>query len=98
MKRSFLLLITSFFSLTSAHAVMSMPFGSSTLRVTPIVGLERVVKVSPVQKTKTRTIFGVNVMYGSSFLSAEAEVTKSDDSETLYDQDITEKEESYAAK
>ncbi len=71
---------------------------TSPLKISPIVGLERIQKVAPVSKSKTRTIVGLNVLYGPSFLSAEAEVTRSDDSETLYEDDLTEKEESYAAK
>ena len=62
------------------------------------MGLERIQKISPVAKTKTRTVVGVNVLYGPSFLSAEAEVTRSEDSETLYEEDIKETEESIAAK
>lgn len=64
----------------------------------PIVGLERVVKVLPIQKTKTRSVVGLNVRYGPSWMSAEGEVTKSSDSETLYTQDLSVKEDSYAAK
>ena len=68
------------------------------LRISPIVGLERVQKVSPVAKTKTRTIVGVRALYGPPAFSFEAEVTRSEDSETLYDQDLTESEESIAAR
>ena len=68
------------------------------LRISPIVGLERVQKLSPVAKTKTRTIVGVRALYGPPAFSLEAEVTRSEDSETLYEQDLTEKEESIAAR
>ncbi len=70
----------------------------SDLKISPIVGLERIQKLSPVVKTKTRTVVGVNIQYGPSFLSAEAEVTRSEDSETVYEQDLKETEESLAAK
>jgi hypothetical protein len=72
--------------------------GASLLRISPIVGLERIQKVSPVAKSKTRTVVGLNVLLGPPIFSAEAEVTRSEDSETLYEQDLTEKEESFAAK
>ncbi len=98
MKRLLLSLFIYILTLSSASAVVSKAFGSGALKITPIVGYERVVKVSPVQKTKTRMVYGLNLMFGPSYLSAEAEVTKSEDSETLYEQDLTEKEESTAAK
>ncbi|MBC96706.1 MAG: hypothetical protein CME63_03090 [Halobacteriovoraceae bacterium] len=83
---------------TLLYSSSSWAQDKSPLKISPIVGLERIQKVSPVQKSKTRTIVGLNILYGPSFLSAEAEVTRSEDSETLYEEDLTEKEESYAAK
>lgn len=71
--------------------------GKAALTVQPVVGLERVQKLSPVQKTKTRTIVGARAMYGVPRLSLEAQVTRAEDSETLYDRNLTEKEESYNA-
>lgn len=98
MKRIYIILTIFILTLSKASAVVSLPMGSGALRITPIVGYERVVKVSPVQKTKTRMVYGVNLTFGPSYLSAEAEVTQSKDSETLYEDDIKEEEESTAAK
>lgn len=68
------------------------------LQVQPIVGLERIQKLSPVVKTKTRTVVGARALFGPPGFSLEAEVTRASDSETLYEQDLKEEEESYAAK
>lgn len=93
-KTKMILLFLSFIPFISqSHAQ-----GKGYLRLQPIIGLERVQKLSPVVKTKTRTIVGVRALYGPPLLSTEAEVTRSEDSETLFDQNLTEKEESYAAR
>lgn len=94
-----LLLSSSFLllSITQSFAARTS-VNISNLRIMPIVGLERVTKLDPVQKTKTRTIVGLNLRYGPQWMSAEAEVTKSSDSETDYTNDLTVKEESYAGK
>jgi len=68
------------------------------LMIQPIVGLERVQKLSPEVKTKTRTIVGARALFGPPGLSLEAEATRSSDSEFIFDQNLTEEEESYAAK
>jgi hypothetical protein len=69
------------------------------LRINPIIGLERVQKISPVAKTKTRTIVGTRVLYGPPAFSLEGELTRSEDSETVFDPNIIkETEESYAAR
>lgn len=70
----------------------------TSFKLQPIVGLERIQKLSPVAKTKTRTIVGVRALFGPDRFTLEGEVTRSEDSETLYDRNLTEEEESIAAK
>lgn len=72
--------------------------GKGLLRFQPIVGLERVQKLTPIAKTKTRTIVGARALFGPPLISLEAELTRADDSETDYTNDIKEEETSYAAK
>ena len=95
MKRLTLMTLTIFslFSLTANAASTK-----GNLTVSPVFGLETVYKLSPEVKKKTRSVVGVNVLYGPKLFSLEVEGTRSEDSETLYDQDLTETEESYAAK
>jgi|GEM_PF-2230819 len=95
MKKTKIIILFSFFITLTSEAQAQ---AKGNLSLQPIVGLERVQKLSPVVKTKTRTIVGVRALYGPPLLSAEAEVTRSEDSETLFDQNLTEKEESYAAR
>lgn len=92
MKTLLFLTLLSWSSLTLAAQ------GGGGIRIQPIVGLERVQKLSPVIKTKTRTVVGARALFGPPGFSLEAEVTRSDDSEYIAADDLTEKEESYAAK
>ncbi len=71
--------------------------GGAELNFAPIVGLERVTKVSPVRRTKTRTIIGARASFGIPLLSLEGQLTRSEDTETQPEEDLTEDEESYAA-
>lgn len=72
--------------------------GGGYLRFQPIIGLERVQKLTPVVKTKTRTIAGLRMLFGPSWFAFEAEGTRSDDSEFIAEDNLTEKERSYAVK
>lgn len=93
-------------ALKTTYALLLLIFTSQSLwaqkggnlRIQPIVGLERVQKVSPVPRTKTRTIVGFRGLYGPQAFSLEGEVTRSEDSETLFDRDLTETEESIAVR
>lgn len=78
-------------------SLSSFAKGGATLDLSPIVGLERVTKVSPVRRTKTRTIVGARATFGIPLLSLEAQLTRSDDTETQPEEDLTEDEESYSA-
>ena len=86
------------FIITFLFCSTTLAKGKGNLRIQPIVGIERVQKLSPEVKTKNRTVVGGRLLYGPPFLSLEAEVTRSEDTETLLDQDLKETEESYAAK
>ncbi len=57
-------------------------FGASTnenLTITPIVGVERVQKFQPTVQMKTRAIFGLRGVYRLPIASAEAEITRAQD-------------------
>lgn len=90
------LILTLLFTILYSSQGLAAQGGN--IRFQPIVGLERIQKLSPVVKTKTRTIVGGRLLLGPPGFSLEAEVTRSDDSEYIAADDLTEKEESYAAK
>ena len=76
-------------------------FGQSSkgnVQVVPLVGYERVQKVTPTPRSVDRAFVGVRLIYGPPLLAAEAEVTRSSDTENLPASDFKEEEESYAAK
>ncbi len=88
--------------LISIFTFMTLPLSAplfaatgASLNITPVVGLERVVKISPVRTTKTRAILGARASYGVPLLRLEAQVTRSQDTETLPERDLSEEEETY---
>jgi hypothetical protein len=89
----FLLCLPLFFSTKSLAKG-----GKGNLLIQPIIGLETVKKWTPTVRTVTRTVVGARAIYGPPLLSAEAEVTRAQDDEYLYEQDMKIEEESYAAK
>ncbi|WP_372656287.1 hypothetical protein [Halobacteriovorax sp.] len=84
-----------FVSLLFPSALLANTKGNLTIG--PIVGYERVQKISPTQHTKDRLIYGVRAVYGPPLLSAEAEVTQGKDTESFPDQDLTIKETATSA-
>ncbi|MCO4795499.1 MAG: hypothetical protein KC493_17395 [Bacteriovoracaceae bacterium] len=72
--------------------------GKGNLLVQPIVGIETVKKWDPTVRTVTRTVVGARAVYGPPLISAEAEVTRSQDDEYLFETDLKVEEETYAAK
>lgn len=61
---------------------------AGNLTVEPIVGYERVQKLEPTARTKNRFYYGVRGSYGVPLLSAEAELTRAEDSESFADRDL----------
>jgi hypothetical protein len=72
--------------------------GKGNLLIQPIIGVESVKKWTPTVRTVTRTVVGARAVYGPPLISAEAEITRAQDDEYLFDQDMKVEEESYAAK
>ena len=68
------------------------------IRISPLYGFEKVYKIAPVSKTKTRAFYGVRAQAGPRILSVEAELTQSRDTELLASQNYTEKETTTQAK
>lgn len=66
--------------------------GKEYLNVGPVVGYERVQKISPTPHTTDRLVYGVRATYGPPLLSAEAEVTQGKDTESFPLRDLTIKE------
>lgn len=61
---------------------------TENLTIEPIVGYERVQKIEPTARTTNRFYYGVRGSYGVPLLSAEAEITRANESETLSDPDL----------
>lgn len=59
------------------------------LNIEPLVGYELVQKILPNPHTKNRLMYGARVTAGIPLVSAEAEYTRSTDTETYPDQDLT---------
>ena len=91
--KTIIFIILGLFITTSTFAK-----GKGNLLISPIIGLETVKKWTPTVRTVTRTVIGARAVYGPPLLSAEAEVTRSQDDEYLFEQDMKVEEESYAAK
>lgn len=72
--------------------------GKGNLLISPIVGIETIKKWTPTVRTVTRTVVGARAIYGPPLLSAEAEITRAEDDEYLFEQDMKIEEETYAAK
>lgn len=70
----------------------------SAVTLQPIVGYERVQKVSPTPRTKDRAIVGLRLLLGASLLSFEAEATRAEDTESFPQEDLVLEEEAYNAK
>lgn len=68
------------------------------IQIQPIVGYERVQKISPTLRTVDRAVYGARLVYGPPIFSFEAEVTKSSDNESFPGRNLTIKEDSTAAK
>jgi hypothetical protein len=68
------------------------------INIQPIVGYERVQKISPTPHSVDRAVFGARLIYGPPLFSLEAEVTKSNDTENFTDRNLTIKEDTTAAK
>lgn len=88
MKNIILLVITLSFS----SKVFSAG-GSQYLTFEPIVGYERVQKLSPTVHTKARLIYGVRANFGPPLISIEGQVTQGNDTEVFPLLDLTIKEE-----
>lgn len=56
------------------------------------MGFERVQKVTPTPRTKTRMFYGLRALYGVPLLSAELQVTQAKDNETLEEGNLLLKE------
>lgn len=93
MKNIALFLLTTLFIPTTLAAS-----SKSYLTIGPIVGYERVQKISPTPHTKDRLVYGVRALYGPPLLSAEAEVTQGKDSESFPERDLTIKETATTAQ
>lgn len=61
---------------------------SDNLTVEPIVGYERVQKIEPTPRTESRFYYGVRASYGVPLLSAEAELTRAQESDSFPEQDL----------
>lgn len=68
---------------------------AQALEIQPIIGFEQVRKTDPVDRTKSRLIYGLRVLVGPRILSAEAEVTTGQDKEEFNDLNLTLKETVY---
>ncbi len=88
-------LLSIFISLLSSSIFSAE---ESWVRITPIVGYERIQKFAPTLHTKDRLIYGVRANVGPSYFSAEGEVTQGKDSEDFPDQGLTISEQSYKLK
>lgn len=66
-----------------------------SLEFQPIVGYEQVHKSYPVERTKSRFIYGARVLVGPKILSLEAEGTTGRDSESFPDRNLILKEKVY---
>ncbi len=92
MKKITLLLFLSL-SIPSTMAASS----KGNLTIGPIVGYERVQKISPTPHTKDRLFYGIRAVYGPPLLSAEAEITQGKDTESFPERDLTIKETATSA-
>jgi hypothetical protein len=80
-------------SITPSYAQsFSSDSGFKNLTIQPLVGYERVQKVTPTPRTKTRMFYGLRALYGVPHLSAELQVTRAKDDETLNNGDLRLKE------
>lgn len=77
--------LLTFLLLTSTTSALA----KSTFTAGPIVGYERVQKISPTPHTKSRLVYGLKALYGIPILSAEAELTQGKDTESFPEQDLT---------
>ena len=68
------------------------------ITIQPVVGYERVQKISPTPHTKDRAVFGARLIYGPPLFSFEAELTKANDTENFPDRNLIIKEDTTAAK
>lgn len=63
------------------------------LTIEPIVGYERVQKLSPTPHTKNRLMYGLRANFGPPLISMEAQLTQANDTESFPEEDLTIKEE-----
>lgn len=89
-------ILFTFILILSSGQLLAQNFSSGTqsgnLRIVPIVGYERVQKVTPTPRTKDRFYYGLRAVYGVPLLSAELQATQAKDTEILNDGDLTIKE------
>jgi hypothetical protein len=68
---------------SSAFAAGSFSVTGLGYRLEPIIGYETVYRDAPQPHTLTRTIYGARVVVGPTFLAAELEYTKGEDTENF---------------
>lgn len=89
------------FSFVTSHAwgqIQGLPrVETANLTIGPVMGFERVQKLRPTPRTKTRFFYGLRALYGVPLLSAEAEVTRATDNEFFPLDDLRLNEESITA-
>lgn len=85
----FLTLLLPFFSSTIYAQSFSSANIGENLRIQPIVGYERVQKVTPTARTTNRLYYGFRALYGVPLLSGELQVTQAKEDETLNNGTLT---------
>lgn len=61
----------------------------NNLRIQPIVGYERVQKITPVARTTNRLYYGFRALYGITLISGELQVTQAREDEVLNNGTLT---------
>lgn len=88
MKMTKLILLTSLLLPSLSFAQNFGRISRDNLTVEPIVGYERVQKIEPTARTTNRFYYGVRASYGIPLLSAEAEITRAEETERFYEEDL----------